>query len=129
MERGDRPEEGEEKMIKRTELGCAGHFICAKDCRYRRHTQIGDSYRVSTVGDLFYEHEPEKRRTLGATEDSFFETYVFETVSELAKESDGCGCHEVKDWSEIDGSRWATAGEAQAGHEKFVRKYMKKARE
>jgi len=33
----------------------------------------------------------------------------------------------VCDFSEIDGTRYATAGEAQAGHEKFVAKYRRLA--
>ena len=104
------------------ELGCAGHFICAKDCHWRRHTQVG-YYRISTVGDLYYPNN-EKRQTLGADLDSFFETYVFRTSLIPASESEGCGCLEVTDWSEIDGKRYATAGEAQAGHESFIARYL-----
>lgn len=109
--------------MKITELGCAGHFMCAKDCNFRRHTQVGKKYRVSTVGDLYYPSEPTKRQTVGAGDDSFFETYVFETNGKQCEGNDGCGCIEVKNWSEIDGRRWATAGAAQKGHEAFVRKY------
>lgn len=112
-------------MVKIVELGCAGHFICAQDCRFRRHTQVGKKYRVSTVGDLYYKSEPHKRQTVGAGEDSFFETCVFKTTGKQCKDNDGCGCVEVADWCEIDGRRWATAGEAQKGHEAFVRKYTK----
>ena len=113
--------------VKRVELGCAGHFICAKDCQFRRHTQIGKKYRVSTVGDLYYSSEPRKRQTVGAGEKAFFETYIFKTTGKLCTDNEGCGCVEVKEWGEIDGSRWATAGEAQRGHEKYVAKYMKLA--
>ena len=115
------------KAVKRIELGCAGHFICAKDCRFRRHTQVGGAYRVSTVGDMYFDHEKGKRQTVGAGENSFFETYIFETTGVPDTGNEGCGCITVKEWSEIDGRRWATAGEAQAGHEEFVAKYMKLA--
>jgi hypothetical protein len=40
-------------MNKITELGCAGHFIGARSCAFRRHTQIGNLYRVSTVGNYY----------------------------------------------------------------------------
>ena len=104
-------------------LGCAGHFICSKDCHWRRHSQVG-TYRVSTVGNLYYAHDPHVKQTLGAAEDSFFETMVFETASEPAFESEGCGCLEVKSWSELDFERYATAKEAQEGHERFIAKYL-----
>ena len=109
--------------VERVELGCPGHFICAKDCHWRRHTQVGN-YRVSSVGDLFLATEKGKRQPLGAGEDSFFETMVFELVpGSQCDGNEGCGCREVKGWSELDGVRYATAGEAQAGHEKMVEKY------
>jgi len=114
-----------DRKVMRVELGCAGHFICANDCHFRRHTQIGSKYRVSTVGDLYFHHEPNKRQTLGGGDNVFFETYVFETTGEPCRDNEGCGCVQVKAWSEIDGRRWATYGEAQSGHEKFVAKYMK----
>ena len=106
--------------IERIELGCAGHFIAARSCRWRRHTQVGN-YRVSSVGDYFPRDE---RETIGAGPDDFFETYIFKTTDAQARDNEGCGCHQVAEWSEIDGRRWATAGEAQAGHESFVAKYL-----
>lgn len=111
---------------KRTELGCIGHFICGERCRWRRHTQVGH-YRVSSVGD-FYRSSEGKRETLGAGDDSFFETMVFPTSAKPASHSEGCGCCLVKSWSAIDSKRYATAGEAQRGHEAFVRKYARKAK-
>ena len=108
--------------MKPVELGCAGHFICAMDCHWRRHTQIG-RYRISSVGDLYYQSEPQKRQTIGAT--GFFETMVFELTNKLSSNNDGCGCREVKSWSAIDGERYETAGAAQKGHEKYVRKYLR----
>ena len=108
--------------VKAVELGCAGHFICAKDCLWRRHTQVG-KYRVSSVGDLYYKSEPYKRQTVGAS--GYFETMVFALTNKQSSGNEGCGCREVKEWSEIDGERYDTAGEAQKGHEKYVRKYLR----
>jgi hypothetical protein len=111
-------------MATRTELGCAGHFVAAGSCRFRRHTQIDGEhghYRVSTVGDYYHNG---KRQTLGASEDSFFETYVFATTDDPDAGNEGCGCRALKGWCEIDGVRIATAGAAQASHESFVEKYM-----
>ena len=62
-----------------TELGCPGHLIVADRCRWRRHTQIGTHYRVSTVGNYFPEKGGE-RDTIGGDADSFFETMVFRTI-------------------------------------------------
>ena len=39
------------------ELGCPGHFIAARSCAWRRHTQIGTKYRVSSVGNYFYQNQ------------------------------------------------------------------------
>lgn len=104
-------------------IGCAGHNIIARWCAFRRHTQIGTQYRVSTVGD-YYSERGNKRETIGDGPDAFFETYVFETTDHPADGSEGCGCLAVKNWGEIDGVRYATAGEAQAGHEAMVQKYV-----
>lgn len=114
------------RTLKRLELGCAGHFICARDCNWRRHTQVGN-YRISSVGDLYYRSDKNERQTIGAGPNTFFETYVFELTNKLAKGNEGCGCKEVKGWSEIDGERYATAGAAQAGHERYVAKYQRLA--
>lgn len=107
------------KQVKITELGCQGHFICR--CEWHRHTQVGDAYRVSTVGG--YRNHTGKLDTIGSGADDFFETYVFKTSAELNDRAAGCGCHEVTDWGEIEGHRYATAGEAQAGHEEMVARY------
>ena len=114
-------------MTPRVELGCPGHFVGAKNCRWRRHTQVG-TYRVSSVGDLYLPNASNERRTLGAGDDSFFETMVFRLTRKSEPWSEGCGCKAVKDWSEVDVKRYATAGEAQAGHEAMVSKYQRKAK-
>lgn len=106
--------------VKPIELGCAGHFICADRCRWRRHTQVG-KYRVSTVGDLYIN---DKREMIGSF--GFFETMVFETRPKKEKDNDGCGCREVVKWEEVECARYDTAGDAQAGHERTVAKYLRK---
>lgn len=106
--------------MKPVELGCAGHFICADRCRWRRHTQVG-SYRISSVGDLYIDG---KRETVGAW--GYFETMVFKTKRDLCVGNDGCGCRQIESWTEVDAIRYETAGEAQKGHERFVAKYLKK---
>lgn len=115
------------KSIAVIHLGCPGHLISiAQLCRWRRHTQIGDSFRVSTLGD-YYPRAGSGRDTLGASDDSFFETMVFVTLKSAQPNSDGCGCHAVRDWAAQDSARYATAGAAQKGHDKFVAKYLRLA--
>ena len=108
------------EMTERIELGCAGHLIVARSCQWRRHTQVG-LYRISTLGDYYM---GEERQTLGATPESYFETMVFKTTGKQEKGNEGCGCQEVPEYCEIDMDRYATAGDAQAGHETFVEKYI-----
>lgn len=105
--------------VKITELGCAGHLIMSSRCRWRRHTQIGDVYRVSTVGDYF----PSDTREPIGWGDQFFESMVFATAAAYEPNNDGCGCRQVVDWTGLEIRRYATAGEAQAGHEDLVAKY------
>ena len=113
--------------VSRVELGCAGHFLCAADCHWRRHTQVGN-YRISSIGDLYFNYEPKRRQTVGGGKSDFFETFVFKTMDDDADSNEGCGCRKVADWSEIEGIRASTAGEAQACHEKMVKKYLAMAR-
>lgn len=111
----------ETPISRRVELGCAGHLIVSSRCRWKRHTQVGN-YRISSIGD-YYPDRDGKRDTIGAGPDAFFETMVFKTVEAQDADNEGCGCRAVDDWSEIEGERYATAGEAQAGHERYVAKY------
>jgi len=113
--------------IKITEIGCAGHFAASKHCQWKRHTQIGNSYRVSSVG-IYTPPNENEMQTLGASKDSFFETMVFKTTSKQNPDNDGCGCHFVSSWTEIDGKRYSTAGKAQKGHKQFVKEYARRAR-
>jgi len=115
--------------IQPIELGCAGHFCGSSYCRWRRHTQVG-IYRVSSIGD-YYAGQVDgssKRMTLGCDPDSFFETMVFRTTGNPVSKSEGCGCIEVENYSEIHSERYATPGEAQAGHERAVALFLRRAR-
>ena len=113
--------------IQRVELGCPGHLCVASSCHWRRHTQIGH-YRVSTLGDYFLPGR-KGRQTLGAGEGSYFESMVFELEDAQEAGNEGCGCLAVKDYCGIEQERYATAGEAQAGHEALVAKYLALAEE
>lgn len=108
-----------------TELGCAGHLAVSNQCAWRRHTQIGSRFRVSTVGNYFPGRE-RKRDTVGSEPDSFFETMVFETIASPEPDSEGCGCLQVLNYDGLECKRYATAGEAQSGHERMVREYVAK---
>lgn len=118
-------------MVKRIELGCPGHFIAVDSCQYRRHTQVG-SYRVSTVGDYYQMDytDPQgrrtKRSTVGSGKDDFFETMVFKTTRKPARDNDGCGCREVKDWGGLECFRSANPKAAHKRHEQMVAKYGRK---
>lgn len=109
--------------MERVELGCGGHLIVAHRCRWHRHTQVG-LFRISSIGNYFPDRDGE-RDTIGAGPDAFFETLVFKTTDRPDPDNEGCGCFEIEDWSEIEGERYATAGEAQAGHERYVEKYLR----
>lgn len=104
--------------------GYPAHFICANDCRFRLATLVGN-FIVSTVGDLYHSHRPNERQTLGAGDDSFFETYVFSAGS-VCKD---CPCGEVRigNGCEIEGIRAATAKDARENHMRMCRKYSRRA--
>jgi hypothetical protein len=106
-------------------FGYPGHFICAADCQFRLCTLVGD-HLISTVGDLRFSHERPmgKMQTLGAGEDSFFETYVFKgPFTRCADPECGCNMPKPDDYCEIDGERTATAGAAQEAHMRYCLKY------
>lgn len=118
-------------MSTRTELGCAGHYICAHDCRWRRHTQvIGDCgrYRISTVGDMWSSFGGVFRRMrVNCNDDAYYQSAVFTIQDEPDGRNDGCGCHPVTSYEDVETASYATAGEAQAGHERLVAYYMRAA--
>lgn len=64
--------------VKRTERGWPGHFICAKDCIFRRNTLLeyeDKKWIVSTVGQMLSPLTKEID-TIGANR--WYETMVFE---------------------------------------------------
>ena len=66
--------EGDE-MVNRIERGWAGHYICAKDCMFRRNTLLtnGDTrVVVSTVGAMMRDHRLEE-----IAPDRYYETVAF----------------------------------------------------
>jgi len=72
-------------MVKRSERGWAGHFICSNSCEFRRNTllECGDiRLVVSTVGN-FRPHESIKARELSSIASNiriFYETEVFHAI-------------------------------------------------
>jgi hypothetical protein len=100
-------------------------LIVAPDCHWSRHTQIGDAYRVSTIGDYRRRvgHDIGPRQPVGSGANEFYETMVFRTTPDVLDDSEGCGCHVTTDWTELVCDRYATAGEATAGHEAYVRQF------
>lgn len=111
-----------------THLGCPGHLIVARYCRWHRHTQIdgpGGSWRVSTIGNYYI---GDQLTTVAAGPGDYFETMAFPTAINGHQEaSDGCGCRPVLDWTGINSRRYETAGEAQAGHEQAVAGFAARA--
>lgn len=108
-------------MRREKSWGYAGHLCVGNDCLFHLCTTVG-KYMISTVGD-YRPYKDKPMETIGVGAKSFFETYVFEYGGKIRK----CGCcPEPKSFSEIDGRRWETAIEANAGHEKYVRKYRNK---
>lgn len=107
--------------MKPIELGCPGHLCIASKCLWRRHTQVG-TYRISTVGEYHPDSGP--RRPVGSGEE-YFETMVFRTTGKPVDGAEGCGCQKLDSLSELECLRYATAGQAQEGHERMIRKYLK----
>lgn len=96
--------------------GYAGHFIGGKSCAYHLCTRVG-GFLVSTVGDYYPRGRDGKRETLGAANDSWFETFVFKCEGE-----DDHG-DAIIDLGEVDSERYATSIEAERGHYAFCEKY------
>lgn len=93
--------------------GHGAHF--PGDCKFHMGTRVG-GYLISTIGD-YYTRAGERER-LGGGEGSYFETFVFKAAGTLE-----CGCAEIADLCEIEGIRYGTATEAQAGHIAMCRQY------
>jgi len=106
-------------------FGYPGHFICADRCRFRMTTKVG-TYLISTVGDMRRKENGKmgNMETLGARENSFFETYVFRNVKRCDEAGCTCGGQPIlTDACEIDGERNATAEDARAAHFRYCQKY------
>ena len=113
-------------------LGCKGHFIGRQHCQWSRHTVVGDIFVISTLGMLQWPNrEPDKFgdpppawATFGIEEGDYFESMVFRSAGTRTLEDGldaGCGCHELGE--ELRTERYATAGEANAGHDALVEHY------
>lgn len=133
-------------------FGHAAHFICARWCRFHMATQVG-KWLVSTVGEYWPEravreihaecHDAkwlaENRHLKGDRFDAAYmekfgfedlgswgkyETMVFEVGDKVCTEPDcNCGLPVPVSYSELDGIRYGTAGEATEGHYKFCEKW------
>ena len=105
-------------------LGMPGHFIGASRCVWHLTSVVGP-YLVSTLGD--YRPFPSDEATnIGAGRK--YETMVFKAGAPCTV--DGCGCGVPNhNGREIDFAPYNTAGEAQAGHEAMVAKYVERAKE
>jgi hypothetical protein len=106
-------------------FGHAGHLCVAADCRFHLCTLVG-GWLVSTVGDYRPRHKGDcgAMERIGAGAESFFETYVFKVIegSRCSDPECECGLPNI-DGSEIDGERYAKAGDAADGHMRYCQKY------
>lgn len=108
-------------VLKRTERGWAGHFICAAACLFRRNTLL--EYEdikivVSTVGNMNANLNMVKIETIG--HERYFETMAFHA----AKSKDGFIDADVSRQIDFD-SDWCISepwkeGEANEMHENVV---------
>lgn len=103
----------------------AGHFIGSADCRFFRTTDVGEKWRVSTVGD----YHPSGLPDVGAHEIGYqrlYETMVFQLGRTIC--DCGCGAPEVSSWTEKDFKGYGTQQEAETGHASMVAKYRARVR-
>jgi len=110
------------------ELGCPGHFIGAEDCLWRRHTQVGTAFRVSTVGNYWLK-DVRGQQPVGGEPDEKYETMVFPThdAPDPHCEPD-CGCRATANRGDPLVTRYAaTLGDAQRQHEATVAEYVRRA--
>lgn len=110
-------------MIPESEWVWQGHpaHLCVADrCQFRLNTRVG-RWVVSTVGEYYpigSDMHNSKPEPIGGGKEALYETYVFG-----AGETLGCGCVDITDTEEVEGRRYGTAAEAQAGHLEMCRKY------
>lgn len=99
---------------------CGGvhHFIGGRNCRFHLATFVaGGTILVSSVGD--YYPFPDKRETLGAHPDSWYETMVFRSNPEVLSE----GCPVTDDWEDLYSIRYSTLEDANEGHAALCKIY------
>lgn len=132
--------------VKRYERGWAGHFICAKDCMFRRNTLVTCDtlkYVVSTVGNYRCKVAlPELNIKAGDVQEigyhRWYETMVFESQYDIYDDADVLRQINIEsDWG-IWGKTWEEVenkyGEdvdnaANDMHEKVVEEVMVKIKE
>jgi len=102
-------------------LGMPGHFIGSARCVWHLTTVVG-GYVVSTVGDYRPFTEDQKPTEIGLGRK--YETMVFRAGKPCARPGCMCGVPD-HDGRELDFEAYNTAGEAQAGHEAMVAKYVR----
>lgn len=132
-------------------MPCAGHFICARYCRYHLNTYV-NGYIVSTIGEYCPDRDirrmnvevhnsshPEDQFDLSLMGDVFdyeyqkkfgFESFdafgdsFYETLVFKAQkiQEESCCPYQVTDWSELDGLRYEKGHEAYNGHLQFCEK-------
>ena len=108
--------------MKIKHFGYPAHFICADRCRFHLATQVG-KYLISTVGAMF--PTPESKMTeIGL--DRMFETMVFRAGKQCKLSDCNCKMPQLTNGHELDTLGYNTAGEAQTGHEKMIKKWAKK---
>lgn len=104
-------------------LGMPGHFIGSNRCVWHMTTIVGP-YLVSTVGDWRPFDGNAKPEQIGV--DRLYETMVFMAGTPCARPECMCGVPSHDDMS-IDFAGYNMAGDAQAGHEKMVKKWALQA--
>lgn len=131
--------------VTRQERGWAGHFICAKDCLFRRNTLVtcGDlKYVVSTVGNMIIKHDAPPFLKMGEVQEighhRWYETMVFESLYDQYDDIDVDKQINIdSDWG-IWGDSWEKVEEtygkdvdnaANRMHERIVEEIMVKIKE
>lgn len=121
-------------------FGHAGHFICARWCRFHLCTKVGP-YLVSTVGEYVPLHEagnseqaesewlavnaPGKDIGCGRK----YETMVFKAGEPCDSTDCNCGMPMPETWSELDMLPANNAGDARDNHMVLCEQYAEKETE
>ena len=128
--------------VKRTERGWAGHYICARDCLFRRNTLLeygNKKWIVSTVGCQICRHDLSPWYKMGDVmsigSGRWYETMAFESFYDEYDDADITKEIQFKsDWG-IWGISWEDVMEkynqhpdiaANEMHEKVVNELMEK---